>query len=217
VLITLERISPTTKVLLDPHHFLRLHELVQMAVITTISVVISFLILREVSDRFQNLGSLYGTVLGVLFMVGSYFYATGNGAHEVSSYLFNQFCNTDVIHPGHCAASYDDDYYFGNIVYFFGLGLSNLALVILEVRRGEGDRVTLATYINAAILALTFIAYDAFDRVAVGLISTVIFTLVFGAILVWARGSFRQLPFTVYTVVGFGVAMLVATPIRLLL
>jgi len=73
-------------------------------------------------------------------------------------------------------------------------------------------RVTVA---NSLVLALTFIAYDAFDRVAVGLISTIVFAVVFGLLLLQSRGRYRYVPFTLYSALGFTVAAIVALPIRI--
>jgi hypothetical protein len=219
VVITVERASPTTRILLQPYHFLHLHELVQMGLITTFSVVVSFLLLREITDNFAGLQDRYGFVLGMVFLVGTYFYATGNGTHEVASFLFNQYCDTTHVGAGACGSEYFDDYLFGNIVYFLGLGLSNLALVLLERRRPApetGSRALAVTLGNGAILALTFIAYDAFDRVLVGLISTILFALAFDAVLLGIRARMRTVPFSLYSAAGFTLAAIVSIPIRLL-
>ena len=220
VVITLERVSPTTRVMLQPYNFMHLHEAVQMGAITAFSVIVSFLLLREVSDNFRLMQDGLGLVLGCLFMLGSYFYATGNGVHEVASFLFNEYCDVKHFTSAVCGSMYFDDYYAGNIVYFVGLGLSNLVLVLFELRRRfrrGPDRVTGATIANGLVLALTFIAYDAFDRVSVGLISTIVYALVFGGLLYRNRSTIRSLPFTLYTALGFAVAAVVAIPIRVLL
>jgi hypothetical protein len=219
VVITIERVSPTTKVLLQPYNFLHLHEVVQMGLISAFSVVVSFLLLRAISGNFALLQDTLGAVLGVVFLLGTYFYATGNGAHEVASFLFNQYCDTKHFTSAVCGSQYFDDYYFGNIVYFLGLGLSNLALVLLERRRPDAtfnSRDAMVTVANGVVLALTFIAYDGFDRVAVGLISTAIFAIAFDALLLSRRVPYRTLPFTLYSALGFSLAAVVATPIRLL-
>jgi hypothetical protein len=218
VVITVERISPTTRVLLQPYNFLHLHEALQMGVITAFSVVISFLILRVVSGTFRLMAEGSGVVLGVLFILGTYFYATGNGAHEIASFLFNEYCDTKHVGGGMCGSSYFDDYFLGNIVYFVGLGLSDLALILFERRNPDrtfssGDaRVTVA---NGVVLALTFIAYDAFDRVLVGLTATIVFAVIFDALLLTARAPFRSLPFTLYSALGFTLATVVALPLRI--
>jgi hypothetical protein len=219
VVITVERFSPTTKVLLQPYSFLRLHEVVQMGAITAASVIVSFLLLRAVSANFLLLQDTQGAVIGVVFMLGTYFYATGNGAHEVASFMFNQFCNTKHFTSTVCGTMYFNDYYFGNVVYFVGLGLSNLALVLLELKKPDrslGPRDVRITVANALVLALTFIAYDAFDRVVVGLISTIMYALVFDALLLWSRVRYRFLPFTLYSAFGFSLAAIVSIPLRIL-
>lgn len=220
VAITLERASPTTAVVLQPYSFLHLHEVVQIGLITAFSVVVSFLILREVSGNFEGLRDRRGAVLGCLFLVGAYFYATGNGAHEVASFLFSHYCNTEhFMTTGSCGAMYLDDYFFGNIVYFVGLGLSSLAVILVELRRAgppQGTRDRNITIANALVLALTFVAYDAFDRVLVGLVSTIVYALVFGFLLFRSRARFSSVPFTFYSALGFTVAALAAVPIWVL-
>jgi hypothetical protein len=219
VVITIERASPTTSVVLQPYSFLNLHAVVQMGLITAFSVILSFLILREVSRNFRDLQDSRGAILGCLFLLGAYFYATGNGAHEVSGFVFSHFCGgVTSVHPS-CHAMYLDDYFFGNAVYFVGLALSSLAIVLVELRwpRAPLDvrnrNITLA---NAAVLALTFVAYDSFDRVWVGLISTVIFAMMFS--FIWLRSGVRlvTVPFTTYSAVGFTMAAVIAIPLRLL-
>src|SRR3989344_4845958 len=94
LLVTIERFSFTTKILLQPYGYLRLHEMVQMLVLILMTVIIPFLILKEVTRNFESFKSKHGLVLATLFIAGVYFYATGNGLHEVSSFNFNQFCDT---------------------------------------------------------------------------------------------------------------------------
>ena len=88
ILVTVERFSFTTKILLQPYNFLRLHELVQMTILILFTTVIPFLIFREVTNNFQTLKSNISLVYGLMFIIGIYFYATGNGLHEVSSFNF---------------------------------------------------------------------------------------------------------------------------------
>lgn len=219
VVITLERVSPTTKVLMQPYNYLHLHEVVQMGVISAFSVVVSFLLLRSVSGNFRLLQDATGAVLGVAFILGTYFYATGNGVHEVASFLFNEYCDTKHFTSTECGSMFFNDYYVGNSVYFLGLGLSNLALVLLELSRPDrsyGIRDMQVTVANAGILALTFFAYDAFDRVSVGLISTVCYAVVFDLLLIRRKVRFRTVPFTLYSALGFSVAALLAIPVRLI-
>src|SRR5579884_1687723 len=170
VVITVERVSPTTRILLQPYGFLHLHEALQIGLITAAGTVISFLILREVSDGFRLLAAGGGAALGCLFILGTYFAASGNAAHEVASFLFNRFCDVHHVRPGACGSEYVNDYFFGNVTYFVG----------------------------------------------VGLVSTVVFALVFGGLLLTARARPRFLPFTLYSGLGFTLAAVIAIPIRAL-
>jgi hypothetical protein len=219
VVITLERVSPTTKILMQPYSYLHFHEVVQMGVISAFSVVVSFLLLRAVSRNFRLLQDVSGAVLGVIFILGTYFYATGNGVHEVASFLFNAYCDTAHFTSAVCGSMFFDDYYPGNITYFLGLGLSNIALVLLELRQPDqtyGRRDLWVTIANSVVLALTFFVYDAFDRVSVGLVSTIIYAMVFDLLLVQSKSKYRTLPFTLYSALGFTTASLLAIPVRLI-
>src|SRR5581483_3950424 len=89
ILVSVERYSPTTKILLQPYSYLRLHEVLQMTVLILLSVVIPFFILRLLTHNFELLKTQKGFILALLFIVGVYFYATGNGLHEVASHAFN--------------------------------------------------------------------------------------------------------------------------------
>jgi hypothetical protein len=114
---------------------------------------------------------------------------------------------------------YFNDCYVGNVVYFVGLGLSNLALVLLELRCPDatyGPRDLGVTIANGFVLALTFFAYDAFDRVAVGLVSTIVYAVVFDLFLVRSTVRYRTVPFTLYSALGFTTASILAAPVRLI-
>ena len=53
ILVTIERFSPTTKILLQPNNFLRLHELFQMLTLILFTAIIPFLTLKELSHNFD--------------------------------------------------------------------------------------------------------------------------------------------------------------------
>src|SRR5438045_629752 len=85
LLVIIERLSFTTKIILQPDSFLRLHEVVQMSVLILISVILPFLLLKEVTDNFALLKTKNSLWITLAFVIGVYFYATGNGAHEIAS------------------------------------------------------------------------------------------------------------------------------------
>jgi len=181
VLVTVERFSFTQRVLLQPHGFLRLHELLQMTVIILLTVVIPALVLREVSHNFSALRSTAGAWLFMAFVAGVYYYATGNGLHEMASFALSASCDADHVVGDFCGGLFFNDFYTGNIMYFVGAFLMTASVLVLERMRpaaepfGRGALAVLA--VNAVIFALTVLAYAGFDRVLVGLAYSVAMTL----------------------------------------
>ena len=208
ILISVERFSPTTRVLLQPDSFLRLHEVVQMLLLILFSVLIPCFILYTVTGELQTLQTGRAKILVVLFVVGLYLYATGNGVHEVASFLFNMYCPQTNAVAESCRSMFFDDYYFGNIVYFVGAFLFTAALILLEQQRPVerfGRRDSIVLVINALVYSLAIIAYAAFDLVLVGLGYAVIATLFILGVVVLGRRSPATTPFTLYNVIAYGV------------
>lgn len=219
-MVTLERFSPTTKLILQPYNFLRLHEVIQMTVIILSTVLIPLMIFRELTNNFDLLKRGYNLWLAILFIVGIYFYATGNGVHEVSSYIFNTFCDTKKIAGGVCASAFFNDYYFGNILYFSGAYLLVISLILLEKQNlpSKLDRMNrIILIINAIIFAFAIFAYAAFDRVLVGLIYSVITTITV-IILYFSLGKKRDsYPYIVYTLITYSLGTTASLIVRFII
>lgn len=217
LLVTIERFSFTTQIILQPYSYLRLHEVVQMAFIILITVLIPFFILKEVSHNFELLKSRWGTLLGAIFITGVYFYATGNGAHEIASYAFNTFCDTKNFTSTLCGSLFFNDYYFGNIVYFIGAALMVIPLILFEREKPRNkveNRDAVLLVINALVYAFAIIAYAAFDRVLVGLVYSVAMMVIIDVLLLTAKKPWRQLPFTTYSAIIYTLGTLVSLMIR---
>jgi hypothetical protein len=216
LLVTVERFSFTTQVLLPPWNFLRLHEVVQMTVIILATVVIQALLLREVSDRFTALS--IGPFL--LFVVGTYYYATGNGVHELGSFTFHAHCEVETPTGDLCGGLFFNDFYTGNTLFFAGALLATVALLVLARRNpvsadyGTGALVALVA--NAVVYALAIVAYAGFDRVLVGLVFTVVMAVVAAGFLVSVRRRWREFPFVVYTAIVYLLGAVVGLAVRLL-
>lgn len=218
VLVTLERFSFTTRVLLQPHNFLRLHEVAQITILILLTVLIPFFLLREVSNRFECLKTRSGLLLTVAFFIGVYFYATGNGLHEVSSFNLNQFC--DPAHPAgdQCSSFFFNDYYTGNVLYFLGGALMVIAILLMEqlnpyqVFTRKDVAVSL---VNAVIYAVAIFAYAAFDRVLVGLIYAVIITFIADVLYLLVRKDYRHYPVVTYTAATYTIGTAMALIVRL--
>lgn len=217
VLVTLERFSFTTQIILQPYSYLRLHEVIQMSFIILFTVIIPALLLKEVSNNFETLRTTKGSLLALLFVIGVYFYATGNGLHEVASYLFNTFCDTKQIKTVVCGSMFFNDYYTGNTLYFIGAFMMNLALILLEklkpVQKFNNKDFTIMG-INSVVYALTIFAYAAYDRVLVGLIYSVISMIVIDGIFLLTYKNYRKMPFTTFAAIAYTIGTIASLIVR---
>lgn len=217
ILVTVERFSFTTKIILQPYSFLRLHEVFQITVLIFITIVIPFFILKEITHNFISLKNPKGTIVGLTFVIGVYFYATGNGIHELASYLFNTFCPTKNFSSLQCQSMYFNDYYFGNILYFAGAFLTNISLIIFErikpnINFSKKDMVV--TSINSLVLAFAIFAYSAFDRVLVGFVYSMLTTIVAYLFLFTWKKKYIYIPFTLYLTIAYTIGTLASLIVR---
>lgn len=217
-LVSIERLSFTTHILLQPYQFLRLHEAIQITVLILATVIIPFFLLKEVTGNFSLLAKKRGYLfLGVVFIAGIYFYASGNAFHELASFTLNQYCNVNAPSGLLCQGLFFNDYYTGNVLYFVGAFLFTLALILLEVAQPRLEMTRRDLWLllpNCLIYALAIVAYAGFDRVLVGLIYSLVTTVVVVAILLINRKGIRHLPYTDYTAITYVIGTLVACLVR---
>jgi hypothetical protein len=219
LLVTIERFSFTTKILLPPYDFIRLHELVQMTIIILLTVVIPILLLREVTNNFEAVRTKSGFWLFLMIIVGVYYYATGNGVHETASFFFNNYCDTQNFTGNFCGGLFINDYYLGNILYFVGGIFMILPLLIFEKKYPNPNfsRQDLPLLvINALLYAFAIFAYAAFDRVVVGLIYSAIMSCVALGFFWSVKDRVVQYPVIVYTTLTYVVGTTIATFVRVL-
>lgn len=217
ILVTAERFSFTTKILLQPFNFLRLHELVQMTFLILLTAIIPFFILKEVTKNFQSLKNKKSFSLFLLFIIGIYFYATGNGVHEISSFNFNNFCDVKNFSSDQCGGFFFNDYYTGNIYYFIGAALMVGSLMLLEginPNKNYRKKDLPVTLVNSLIYAFAIFAYAAFDIVLVGLVYSVIITLFAGILFLKIRKKFLEYPVIFYTTVTYFLGTIAALIFR---
>jgi hypothetical protein len=219
VLVSIERFSFTTHVLLQPYQFLRLHEAIQIVVLILATAILPFFLFKEVTGDFSLLvkGKQSSMVVGVAFIAGIYFYASGNAFHELASFLLNQYCDGSRVSGPLCEGLFFNDYYTGNVLYFIGAFLFTLALILLEVslpRLLMTKRDIWLLVPNCVISALAIVAYAGFDRVLVGLAYSLFTTAVVVGLLLRYRKEARYLPVTMYTALTYVLGTLVACIIR---
>ena len=219
LLVTAERVSPTTRIVLAPHHFLRLHELLQITTLILFTVVLPVFVLRIVSHNFSGLQTGRGLALFVLFVVGVYFYATGNGLHEVSSFNFNQFCPQKQTASDLCGGFFVNDYYTGNVLYFVGGALMVVTLMLFELacpQEAFGRRDMAILLVNACLYALAIFAYAGFDPVLVGLVYAVVIAMVADVLWLRVRSRYHAQPVVTYTAAAYSLGAVAALAVRLL-
>jgi hypothetical protein len=218
LLVTIERFSFTTQVVLQPYSFLRLHEVLQIATLILFTVLIPLFVLREVTHTFETLKTRAGMALLLCFVIGIYFYAIGNGIHELASFQFNTFCPSPTTNPALvCQGMFFNDYYFGNGLYFGGAFLMNTSLIVLEGIRPLAPstrRDVIITTVNAMVYSLAIIAYAAFDLVVVGLVFTVISMLTIDLLLWRSKQPVVTRPFTYYAAVAYTIGGILALVLR---
>lgn len=220
VAVSIERFSFTARTYLQPFNYLRLHELFQMSILILATVIIPFLTLWIITDKFKNLQNKYGLILALVFIIGIYFYATGNGVHEMASFTLNTYCNlSQKLHGNFCWGQYINDYYTGNIFYFIGAFMINIALVIFEFKNPNNtfkkkDRTLLI--INSLIYSLAIIAYSAFDVVLVGLIFSIIMTAILISFVLKKKHKLTEIPVTSSMGIAYTIGTVVSIVIRII-
>ena len=217
LLVTAERFSYTTKILLQPYNFLRLHEVIQMLFLILFTVVIPFFIFYEVSGSFTIFTKRKLVWLPLLFIGGVYFYATGNGVHEMASYTLNQYCNVKSLIGVFCNGQYFNDYYTGNIFYFIGALLMLLPILLTEKRVSNSSyqkKDVPVTVVNAVIYAFAIFAYAAFDPALVGLVYSVVIFLFSGVLWLTIRNKYLQYPVIFYTALTYTIGTIAALLFR---
>jgi len=214
LLVTIERFSFTTTIVLQPYSFIRLHELVQGPILLSLFLLVSTFVLKELSHEFKTLRY----PLLALFVVGAYVYGLGEGWHEVTSFTLNQHCDVQNISGDLCGGLFINDFYTGNILFFIGgIGMA-VALMILERLNPTSawdNRNVVIGAVNSFIYSFTFFAYAAFDTVLVGLYSTAALMLISLVVLAGVVRHWRQHPYISYSAFAYTLATGASLIVRL--
>ncbi len=218
LIIIIERLSTTTRILLPPYNFIRLHELNQTVIFLSITVILSFFILKLVTNNFEALKQKSGFWLTLLFIVGTYLYGAGEGWHEVASFTLNQYCNLNHLADNLCNGLFINDYYTGNIIFFIGGVLMNTTLMILSLKKpvkNFNNKDMNILLLNSVVYAFTWFAYAAFDKVLIGLIFSATLTLISGYLFLKIKNKFREYPYITYSAIAYLLATLTTLIIKL--
>ncbi len=210
VLVSVNRLGSFTLGYVAVNEFLRWVDLINLLIVPVISVIVSYLIKRDLeSDERAQARASGRAWLGALFVLGVYLLGAGYGAHEVTNYLHGRFCLRGDEFPLCGIIAFNDDD-FSHWVFFAGFVLMNVALMILQALlpyRGRLTRVDITLLaVNGLFIALGVFANLAFEPI--GLDLYVVAVLAFMAAVLLAR--MRAQPLLIYFAVAFGLG-LVAT------
>ena len=206
LVIIIERLSSATRVLLQPHDFIRLHEINQTVLFLPITVILSFFILKWVTDNFQTLNSKSNTLLAVVFVCGAYLYGAGEGWHEVASFTLNTYCDVNNLAGELCNGLFINDYYAGNLIFFIGGVMMNASVLALATQHREqrfDNKDMTILLVNSLVYAFTWFAYAAFDIVVLGLYFAALLAIISIVAFLTVKRNTREYPYITYSVVAY--------------
>lgn len=204
ILLSINRLTNLTQEYLQPFEFLRWLDFNAMLPIPLMSVILYYLLKREVVYESPFLKSAKYIFLMLMLITGIYFFAAGSGDHEVTNYLNYRFCEEGKVDSPICnIIKYNDDE-FSHYVYYAGFILMNAALMLIEYNLPRKQNVSkkdlIFISINSLFIALGIFANLAFEVIGIDLIF-------FGSVMLLSiylllQKSYKKLPVTFY----FGVA-----------
>jgi hypothetical protein len=207
--IIVERLLPATQVLLQPYDFIRLHEINQTVIFLPITVILSFFVLKSVTDDFRTLRTRFNTMLGAVFVCGAYLYGAGEGWHEVASFTLNTYCDIDNLSGNLCQGLFINDYYAGNLIFFVGGVMMNAVLLVLatqqQTERFNNTDLAILLF-NSLIYALSWFAYAAFDIVLLGLFFAALLAVISLVAFAKVKWNLREYPYIIYSAVAYTLA-----------
>ncbi|MBI2327997.1 hypothetical protein HYU92_06795 [Candidatus Curtissbacteria bacterium] len=211
VALSLNRLTPFTQGYLQPFEFLRWLDFNAMLPIPLVSIVLYYLLKREIVSGSPFIKTRLYSFLSVILVAGIYFFGAGSGDHEVTNYLHFRFCNDYQIDNSLCNIVFFNDDRFSHYVYYLGFVLLNVSLMIIEFKSPRKVLVSLrdlfAIAINSLVIAFGIFANLAFEEALIDL-------LVFGSVMLLAlyllfltNKKLKSLPITYYFAVSYSVGV----------
>jgi hypothetical protein len=200
ILVSINRLGTWTLGYVLPNEFLRWVDFNNMLVLPLISVVASYLLKKILEyDSSQREGTAH-IGWNLLFIVGLYLLAASYGDHEVTNYLHQRFCDTDVASDLCRIVIFNDDE-FSHWVFFTGFVMVNVAILLIQNLFPYRDRVTTTDFallaLNALFLGAGVFANLGFEEIGLDLYVVALLAIV-SIFLLWRRG--RQPMFIYYTI-----------------
>ena len=205
ILLSLNRLSNATQGYLMPYEFLRWLDFNAMLPIPLFSIILYWLLKREIIRDAKDhpfINTTRYTLLTILLISGIYFFGAGSGDHEVTNYLNFRFCDAGALRNSLCdIITYNDDK-FSHIVYYIGFILMNVSLMLIEFHLPRKIKITSKDLIlitgNSLFIALGIFANLAFEEAKLDLIFFGSVMLLSLYLLFSKKSGTRILPVTYY-------------------
>ena len=202
ILLSINRLTSLTQGYLQPFEFLRLLDFNAMLPIPLLSVLLYYLLRREIIYESPFYKRKLYLICALLFVCGIYFFGAGSGDHEVTNYLNFRFCEGGELNSTLCNIIDYNDNKFSHYVYYLGFVLLNVSLMLLEhfyprkTRVLNKDLILIA--LNSVFIALGIFANLAFEEAFIDLIvfSSVMVLSIY--LLLFTKRRKRELPITFY-------------------
>lgn len=210
LLLSLNRLTSFTLSYLQPFEFLRWLDFNAMIPIPLLSILLYYLILREViyESKFKKTKLYFSLFL--LFITGVYLFGASSGNHEVTNYLNTRFCERGNIDSPLCnIISYNDDE-FSHIIYYLGFVFMNVVLLLMEYNMPRKIGMIKRDYIfisaNALFIGLGIFANLAFEEIGIDLYIFG-FLMVLSLYLLYSKKIVSKFPITYYFAVSYTIGV----------
>ena len=210
LLLSFNRLTSFTLSYLQPYDFLRWLDFNAMIPIPLLSIILYYLLLREIIYEAKFKKTKLYTLLFLLFITGVYLFGASSGNHEVTNYLNTRFCERGTIDSPLCnIISYNDDE-FSHIIYYLGFVFMNVVLLLMEYnmprKKGMVKRDYIFVSANALFIALGIFANLAFEEIGIDLY-VFGFLMVLSLYLLYSKKIVSRFPLTYYFAFSYTVGV----------
>lgn len=210
LLLSINRLTSFTLSYLQPYDFLRWIDFNAMIPIPLLSIILYYLLLRELIYESSFKKTKLYILLFLLFITGVYLFGASSGNHEVTNYLNTRFCEKGTIDSSLCnIIAYNDDE-FSHIIYYLGFVFMNIVLLLMEYNMPRKKGMVKKDYIfvsaNALFIALGIFANLAFEEIGIDLYFFG-FLMLLSLYLLYSKKIVSKLPLTYYFAVSYTVGV----------
>jgi hypothetical protein len=182
-----------------------------MLPIPLFSVVLYYLLQRQITYDSPLPNTSRYVLLIVLFISGVYLFGAGSGDHEVTNYLNARFCEEGSTESTLCNIVGFNDDEFSHYVYYLGFILLNVSLIFMEYsmpRRQQASRKDLfCILLNSLLIGLGIFANLAFEEIGLDLVFFGSVLLLALALLLGGKRSVHELPIIFYFAASYSLGV----------